>query len=740
YSLCFAVADDASQTESVSRASKGAGDSWLSSNEDEELQFNSKVSQKLSLTKLLNTSQQSKDNEEKSNFAKVRNTDNLHPVESDIDSEEESEEDSCDEEEINNDNCSPVQRSPQSKTPLLASPQTAMLSSSSFIKNRSNSTLFRGYKQDRSSEEETWPVEMCSPNSRVAANQPANLDGASTYSTRAEDTFQQKHRKDLLFELGLEEVEPEEHIESPWDSESTTESSQKKSIGSLHSSVKDQAKMQHVLANQNNEIVELNTVVQPSLTFEENKQKSDLVAELGLIVTGDIEDASDWDSFSVSGKNVSPNLFSSVPQVQPITNDGKATFHSAESSKSLESKPKSNSEETTCIHGTSQSPDSLKTKLTAHPSVQYQGSPEPELKNMTSVKLENKNETDWNSEEKDIAMGKRVPVEHENPKVQTSGQQEFDMKISLSEDEDDEKEKYDWKVEKVEEKNKHFQNQRRNKDDKLGNSESAEDENSWSIKQKLPHEKSIQLQNNERLDLKLAKERGASLKQSQTNITSKLDKETQRENFVKKDRTRRPIFKGPFKSSASKKFTRPVNISDDLDDLTQSSDTGTDGSESPSSAYKNTPLLIAQLDTEAIDSISLLKIQNLVHEYERAVEREKKRYALLSEKVKYLENERKELHQALDKTREMKSKLECQKMERDTDFNSVKFSLKQEEEKRKIAEMLYEKSREQLQKKELQYCEELKAKQELELIIRNMEMERKSLISNIEQVVRLISK
>ncbi|XP_072407627.1 ankyrin repeat domain-containing protein 26 isoform X10 [Chiloscyllium punctatum] len=694
------VTDDASQTESVSRASKGAGDSWLSSNEDEELQFNSKVPQKLSLAKLLNTSQQSKDNVEKTNFCKVRNTDNLHPVESDIESEEESEEDSRDEEEIN-DNCSPLQPSPQSKTPLLASPQTAMPSSSSFIKTQSNSTPFKGCKQDRSSEEETLPVEICSPNSRVAANQPANLDETSTYSAQAEDTSQQKNRRDLMFELGLEEVEPEENIESPWDSESTTESPQKKSIGSVASSVKEQPKMQHTPANQNNEMLESNTVVQPPLTFEGNKQKSDLVAELGLIDAGDIEDVSDWDSFSASGKNVSSYLFSSVPQVHQVTNADKSTLLPSESPKSLVNKLKSNSEETTCVYRTSLSPDLLKTKLTAHPLMQYQSSPKPELKNTPSVKLENKNESD--------------------------------LKISLLEDEDNEKENFDWKVE--EEKNKHFQNQERNNYDKLGNSElEEENKNNWSIKQNVPHEKSIQHQNNERLDLKLAQEYGDSLRQLKTNVTSKLDKEKQKENFINKDRTRKPVFKGPSKSSASKKFTRPVNISDDLDDLTQSSDTGTDGSESPSSAYKNTPLLIAQLDTEAIDSISLLKIQNLVHEYERAVEREKKRYALLSEKVKYLENERKELHQALDKTKEMKSKLECQKMESDTDFNNVKFSLKQEEEKRKIAEILYEKSREQLQKKELQYCEELKAKQELELIIRNMELERKSLISNIEQL------
>ncbi|XP_072407618.1 ankyrin repeat domain-containing protein 26 isoform X2 [Chiloscyllium punctatum] len=1063
------VTDDASQTESVSRASKGAGDSWLSSNEDEELQFNSKVPQKLSLAKLLNTSQQSKDNE-KTNFCKVRNTDNLHPVESDIESEEESEEDSRDEEEIN-DNCSPLQPSPQSKTPLLASPQTAMPSSSSFIKTQSNSTPFKGCKQDRSSEEETLPVEICSPNSRVAANQPANLDETSTYSAQAEDTSQQKNRRDLMFELGLEEVEPEENIESPWDSESTTESPQKKSIGSVASSVKEQPKMQHTPANQNNEMLESNTVVQPPLTFEGNKQKSDLVAELGLIDAGDIEDVSDWDSFSASGKNVSSYLFSSVPQVHQVTNADKSTLLPSESPKSLVNKLKSNSEETTCVYRTSLSPDLLKTKLTAHPLMQYQSSPKPELKNTPSVKLENKNESDlkislledednekenFDWKDKNIlettSVDDKLPTKrsqftsqthegvlvsqqkaeevnlHEGPDFDSrenaaagmginemsrpalekkylkvwieKGKEEIasqlenltvelkqrfeelrqskndatsmeysedfggkymsnesDQEVVIAdfknnedtviEEEESRCDEYDCKVhhlipeqkefkdlcteptdgrdkqqtfhrmtesklavnndenssehpctpeevseskelkwetakedhvkkvelsmlreqetdvvgyvtdidsdadddslklhsgtdkanssnknpdfsekplkhstelvkysstrrknvadctphlnvrnlkaqmddlehsprsiqlssgvaagpyldeelegdmqrfknevgmlkvvflaleekkaqlqkEVEEEKNKHFQNQERNNYDKLGNSElEEENKNNWSIKQNVPHEKSIQHQNNERLDLKLAQEYGDSLRQLKTNVTSKLDKEKQKENFINKDRTRKPVFKGPSKSSASKKFTRPVNISDDLDDLTQSSDTGTDGSESPSSAYKNTPLLIAQLDTEAIDSISLLKIQNLVHEYERAVEREKKRYALLSEKVKYLENERKELHQALDKTKEMKSKLECQKMESDTDFNNVKFSLKQEEEKRKIAEILYEKSREQLQKKELQYCEELKAKQELELIIRNMELERKSLISNIEQL------
>ncbi|XP_041072394.1 ankyrin repeat domain-containing protein 26 isoform X6 [Carcharodon carcharias] len=1068
------VADDASQTESVSRASKGAGDSWLSSNEDEELQFSSKVSQKFSLTKLLNTSQKSKENvNAKTDSGVVQNMDLLHPVESDIDSEEESEEDGQDEEEINENSCSLTQPSPQAKKPLLASHQTTVASASSFIKAQSSSTPFKGCKQDKSSEEEMWPVETCSANSRASAMHPVNLDGSSTYAAQAKETSKQKNRRDLLLELGLEEMEAEEHIESPWDSESATESPQRKSF--VSSPVKNQAKMQHVTTSQNNGSLGLNTMAQPLVEPSEGKkEKSDLIAELGLIDAGDTEDTSDWDSASVSGKKVSPNVFNSTPQVNVIRKDDKPALQSVQSPKKETSNTKtpiniskSNSEETTCIHRTSQSegsPDLLKSGLASHPSAQYQVGPELQFKNTTSVKQENVSELkispseeednekeekkDWKmekdkyiletsstddklptknpqsanqahegvllsyqkadkvnlneepdfdssesppedmgiNEKSELALKKRyvkvwvekgkseiashletltvelkqrfeelqqnkngaITMEYsedcdekystdesnkeiviatlknnENTTLEEGRYDERDCKIlhlipeqqelqdfsigptdasheqqtfhkvpeskpavnndenslehtcapeevskskelkwkttqdyqiatldlpilkeqgtdvagyitDLDSDADDaslklhsgtdnknpnslektlkhstelefsstrkegivskcishldvrnretplddlesyprnlqlasvaaakpylddeleedmqrfknevgmlkavflalEKKKVQLQKEVEEEKTKNFQNRERSRHDELGISESAgKDEDSLCTTQKQTHEQSFQQQNSERLELKLTKGHGDSSKQLQGTVTSQLDKEKRT-----KDRTKKTLFKGPFKSSASKKFTRPVNVSDDLDDLTQSSDTATDGSESPSSAYKNTPLLIAQLDAEAIgkeDSVSLLKIQNLVREYERAVEREKKRYALLSDKVKYLENERKELHQALDKTRETKSKLECQKMERDTDFNSVKFSLKQEEENRKIAEMLYEKSREQLQKKELQYCEELKAKQELELIIRNMEMERKSLLSNIEQL------
>uniref|UniRef100_H3AQ81 Uncharacterized protein n=1 Tax=Latimeria chalumnae TaxID=7897 RepID=H3AQ81_LATCH len=187
-------------------------------------------------------------------------------------------------------------------------------------------------------------------------------------------------------------------------------------------------------------------------------------------------------------------------------------------------------------------------------------------------------------------------------------------------------------------------------------------------------------------------------------------------------------------SNKKNKLNKPVDVADDFDDLTQSSDTATEDLEQPTSAFRNAMLLIEQLNTETIDSVSLLKIQTMVHEYERALEREKSRYALQSEKVAQLENERKELQGTLEETREMKSVLEHKKVEWETDINSLKFTLKQEEEKCKNAEMLYEKSREQLQKKEDQYCREVEAKQQLELTMRNLEMETRALINNMKQV------
>ncbi|KAM9171575.1 ankyrin repeat domain-containing protein 26 isoform 6-T6 [Pangshura tecta] len=183
------------------------------------------------------------------------------------------------------------------------------------------------------------------------------------------------------------------------------------------------------------------------------------------------------------------------------------------------------------------------------------------------------------------------------------------------------------------------------------------------------------------------------------------------------------------------KTGKQIDVADYFDELTQSSDTATEDLELPASTYRDAMFLIEQLSMDGkADSISLLKIQNLLHGYERLIDREKGRYTQLLGKVRKLENEKKELQTVLDETRELKSMLDHQKMEWESDVSSLKFTLKQEEEKRMSTEMLYEKNRELLRKKEDQYCKEMEEKQQLELTQRSIEMELRTLRNHLKQV------
>ncbi|VCW77934.1 unnamed protein product, partial [Gulo gulo] len=83
-----------------------------------------------------------------------------------------------------------------------------------------------------------------------------------------------------------------------------------------------------------------------------------------------------------------------------------------------------------------------------------------------------------------------------------------------------------------------------------------------------------------------------------------------------------------------------------------------------------------------------------------------------------MENKANELQKELLETKEMISKLELQKVEWEQELYRLRFTLKQENENRAIAEMLYEKIQEQLTRKEEQYKKEVEMKQELELNLR----------------------
>lgn len=73
-----------------------------------------------------------------------------------------------------------------------------------------------------------------------------------------------------------------------------------------------------------------------------------------------------------------------------------------------------------------------------------------------------------------------------------------------------------------------------------------------------------------------------------------------------------------------------------------------------------------------VDSVSVVKLQNIFHEYERTIQRERDRHGRLADKTSQLEQERNELRNLLDEMRSNKSSLEHLKLELETDMNNLK--------------------------------------------------------------------
>ncbi|XP_058388576.1 ankyrin repeat domain-containing protein 26 isoform X5 [Diceros bicornis minor] len=188
-------------------------------------------------------------------------------------------------------------------------------------------------------------------------------------------------------------------------------------------------------------------------------------------------------------------------------------------------------------------------------------------------------------------------------------------------------------------------------------------------------------------------------------------------------------------SNEKNKVKKQINSMDDLADLTQSSESASEDCELPCSNYMNSMLLIERLGMDCKDSVSLLKIQNAVLSYERLIELKKNHCELLTGKIKKMESKISGLQKELSETKEIKSQLEHQKVEWEREVCSLRFTLKQEEEKRRTADKLYEKVREQLRRKEEQYSKEVEMKQQLELTLRTLDMELRTVRNNLNQVV-----
>lgn len=147
-----------------------------------------------------------------------------------------------------------------------------------------------------------------------------------------------------------------------------------------------------------------------------------------------------------------------------------------------------------------------------------------------------------------------------------------------------------------------------------------------------------------------------------------------------------------------------MEMAEDFDELTQSSDTATDDMDSPTSGYRHASLLIQKLDSATFgtdsagslvdftvvsgfcafvnvlmptyiswkDSRSMVKLQNIFHEYERSIQKARSRHGYLADKVGQLEMERTELRSSLDEVKDVKSGLERNQLELQTEVTNLK--------------------------------------------------------------------
>uniref|UniRef100_A0A3Q3JZ13 CCDC144C-like coiled-coil domain-containing protein n=1 Tax=Monopterus albus TaxID=43700 RepID=A0A3Q3JZ13_MONAL len=146
-----------------------------------------------------------------------------------------------------------------------------------------------------------------------------------------------------------------------------------------------------------------------------------------------------------------------------------------------------------------------------------------------------------------------------------------------------------------------------------------------------------------------------------------------------------------------------VDMAEDFDELTQSSDTATDDTDSPTSGYRHVSTLIQKLDSATLDSRSMVKLQNIFHEYERTIQKEKSRHGYLADKL-----------------------------ELQTEVTNLKFQLKQEQENRCNATMMYNTTKDKLRRTEELHQVEVQERQKVELTLRNLELEMRTVVNNMK--------
>ncbi|XP_033098759.1 ankyrin repeat domain-containing protein 26-like isoform X3 [Anneissia japonica] len=151
--------------------------------------------------------------------------------------------------------------------------------------------------------------------------------------------------------------------------------------------------------------------------------------------------------------------------------------------------------------------------------------------------------------------------------------------------------------------------------------------------------------------------------------------------------------------------------------------------------FASTPL--PQLNTSVNANTShegALRMHAALRDHKRIVEKERTGRVNAENQSKALQSENKELHRQKAELIRTKNELEQQLVELESKIRDLEFRLVQEVEKRHNSQIILEKTREQLARKEELYSVEIDARQKTELNSRNTILELRTVQNNIKQL------
>ncbi|KAK7503606.1 hypothetical protein BaRGS_00005145 [Batillaria attramentaria] len=140
------------------------------------------------------------------------------------------------------------------------------------------------------------------------------------------------------------------------------------------------------------------------------------------------------------------------------------------------------------------------------------------------------------------------------------------------------------------------------------------------------------------------------------------------------------------------------------------------------------------LNMNLSDPSTLVQVQDYIRETKRHMEQERNQRAVLENKLRLITKEKQDMQRKLDSMSETRQALEQNKLDLEAKIRSLEYNFSEEQEKRRNAELLLTKTKEQLARKEQNFTSELEAKQRAELTMRNIQLEMRAAQNTIKEL------